>query len=138
MRTIVIGDIHGCYAELQELFLQVDLADRDLVVSLGDIVDRGADSVKMYDLLSRRPNTIVLMGNHERKHLRITLSYSQEIVKLQFGDRYDEFLTWVKVLFNANTGNLTPEILPQVLRTPAQWLQVMGDLEISIDRVQQP
>ncbi len=98
MRTIVIGDIHGCYAELLELFLQVNLTARDLVVSLGDIVDRGADSVKVYDLLRSRPNTIVLMGNHERKHLRGTLSYSQEIVKLQFGDRYDEFLTWVKDL----------------------------------------
>ncbi len=98
MRTIVIGDIHGCYAELIELFWQVNLTDRDLVVSLGDIVDRGADSVKVYDLLANRPNTIVLMGNHERKHLRGTLSYGQEIVKLQFGDRYDEFLTWLEDL----------------------------------------
>jgi serine/threonine protein phosphatase 1 len=38
------------------------------------------------------------MGNHERKHLRQTLSYSQEIVKLQFSDHYDEFLEWVSHL----------------------------------------
>ncbi len=98
MRSIVIGDIHGCYAELLELFAQVNLVAADRVISLGDIVDRGADSVKVYDLLKARPNTIVLMGNHERKHLRGTLSYGQEIVKLQFGDRYEEFLTWVKDL----------------------------------------
>ena len=98
MRTIVVGDIHGCYEELIRLLAKVQLTDEDCLVSLGDIVDRGADSVKVYDFLKNRPNTIVLMGNHERKHLNQTLSYSQEIVKLQFGQRYDEFLKWVSDL----------------------------------------
>jgi serine/threonine protein phosphatase 1 len=95
MRTIVIGDIHGCYQELLQLLETVQLNPSDRLISLGDIVDRGPDSVQVYDYLKNRPNTIVLMGNHERKHLRQTLSYSQEIVKLQFGDRYAEFLDWV-------------------------------------------
>jgi serine/threonine protein phosphatase 1 len=95
MRTIVIGDIHGCYAEMLRLLAKVEISDADCLISLGDIVDRGADSVKVYDFLRNRPNTIVLMGNHERKHLRQTLSYAQEIVKLQFGDRYDELLAWI-------------------------------------------
>ncbi|HIK07961.1 MAG TPA: serine/threonine protein phosphatase [Trichormus sp. M33_DOE_039] len=98
MRTIVVGDIHGCYEELLQLLAKVQLTEEDCLISLGDIVDRGVDSVKVYDFLKHRPNTIVLMGNHERKHLRQTLSYSQEIVKLQFGDRYEEFLTWVNGL----------------------------------------
>jgi serine/threonine protein phosphatase 1 len=98
MRTIVIGDIHGCYDELLDLLAKVAISDTDLLISLGDIVDRGADSVKVYDFLKNRPNTIVLMGNHERKHLRQTLSYAQGIVKLQFGNRYDEFLAWTSNL----------------------------------------
>jgi serine/threonine protein phosphatase 1 len=98
MRTIVIGDIHGCYEELMQLLNNLELTPADCLISLGDIVDRGSDSVKVYDFLKNRPNTIVLMGNHERKHLRQTLSYSQEIVKLQFGDRYPEFLAWVDSL----------------------------------------
>ena len=89
MRTIVIGDIHGCYAEMLQLLAKVRIVDADCLISLGDIVDRGADSVKVYDFLKNRPNTIVLTGNHEHKHLRQTLSYAQEIVKLQFGDRYE-------------------------------------------------
>ncbi|AFZ03972.1 metallophosphoesterase family protein [Calothrix sp. PCC 6303] len=98
MRTIVVGDIHGCYGELMQLLAKVEITKEDCLVSLGDIVDRGTDSVKVYDFLKNRPNTIVLMGNHERKHLRQTLSYSQEIVKLQFGDSYDEFLEWIRHL----------------------------------------
>ncbi|WP_242048782.1 MULTISPECIES: metallophosphoesterase [Nostocales] len=77
MRTIVVGDIHGCYTELLQLLAKAEITKEDCLVSLGDIVDRGADSVKVYDFLKNRPNTIVLMGNHERKHLRQTLSYSQ-------------------------------------------------------------
>ncbi|WP_242045756.1 MULTISPECIES: metallophosphoesterase family protein [unclassified Calothrix] len=98
MRTIVVGDIHGCYTELLQLLAKAEITEEDCLVSLGDIVDRGADSVKVYDFLKNRPNTIVLMGNHERKHLRQTLSYSQEIVKLQFSDSYDEFLEWISHL----------------------------------------
>ncbi|MGH1395689.1 MAG: metallophosphoesterase [Trichormus sp.] len=98
MRTIVVGDIHGCYAELIQLLAKVEITEEDCLISLGDIVDRGVDSVKVYEFLKHRPNTIVLMGNHERKHLHQTLSYSQEIVKLQFGDRYLEFLDWVNNL----------------------------------------
>ena len=98
MRTIVVGDIHGCYTELLQLGAKVEITDEDCLISLGDIVDRGADSVKVYNFLKNRPNTIVLMGNHERKHLRQTLSYSQEIVKLQFGAHYPEFLEWVSNL----------------------------------------
>jgi serine/threonine protein phosphatase 1 len=98
MRTLVVGDIHGCYNELRQLLRKVQLAPEDCLVALGDIVDRGPDSVKVYNFLRNRPNTIVLMGNHERKHLRQALSYSQEIVKLQFGDRYPEFLNWCRQL----------------------------------------
>ncbi|AKG22452.1 metallophosphoesterase [Calothrix sp. 336/3] len=98
MRTIVVGDIHGCYTELMQLLTKVEITEADCLVSLGDIVDRGVDSVKVYEFLKNRPNTIVLMGNHERKHLKQTLSYSQEIVKLQFGDSYEDFLEWVSHL----------------------------------------
>uniref|UniRef100_UPI00286E8F8F metallophosphoesterase n=1 Tax=Chamaesiphon sp. VAR_69_metabat_338 TaxID=2964704 RepID=UPI00286E8F8F len=66
MRSIVIGDIHGCYNELLDLLAKVSISDTDRLISLGDIVDRGADSVKVYDFLKNRPNSIVLMGNHER------------------------------------------------------------------------
>jgi serine/threonine protein phosphatase 1 len=98
MRTVAIGDIHGCYQEMLQLLAEVEISDADCLISLGDIVDRGVDSLRVYDFLRNRPNTIVLMGNHERKHLRQALSYSQEIVKLQFGDRYDEFLKWTNAL----------------------------------------
>jgi len=43
-RTIVVGDIHGCYAELLELCRLVNFGARDALVTVGDFLDRGPDS----------------------------------------------------------------------------------------------
>ncbi|MFN0201728.1 MAG: metallophosphoesterase, partial [Bacteroidia bacterium] len=97
-RSIIIGDIHGCYDELQQLLAKVQFSEQDVLISVGDIVDRGADSVKVYEFLRSLPNCKVLMGNHERKHLRGVLSFGQEIVKLQFGEGYADFVAWLKTV----------------------------------------
>ncbi len=98
MRKFIIGDIHGCFDELMELTEKIGLTDNDLLISLGDIVDRGNKSKEVYEYFVNRPNSIVLIGNHERKHQNKILSYSQEIVKVQFGNDYDDFLKWLHKL----------------------------------------
>jgi len=97
-KTFVIGDLHGCYDEFIELSNQIGITENDLVISLGDIVDRGNKSVELFHYFKNRANSIVLMGNHERKHLRGILSYSQEIVKVQFADEYSDFVKWIEKL----------------------------------------
>ncbi len=97
-RHIIIGDLHGCYEELIALLSHLHTTDDDVVVAVGDIIDRGPDSVKVYDFFRTRPHSVVVMGNHERKHLNQVMHYGQEIVKLQFGSRYTEFLEWASHL----------------------------------------
>lgn len=98
MKIYIIGDIHGCYDELMDLIAQAGITNQDRIIALGDIVDRGNKSKEVYEYLKNRPNTIVLMGNHERKHQKGLLSYAQEIVKVQFGPDYDSFLNWINTL----------------------------------------
>jgi serine/threonine protein phosphatase 1 len=43
MQTLVIGDIHGCYDELQSLLDKVGLTDTDAIISIGDCIDRGPE-----------------------------------------------------------------------------------------------
>ncbi len=95
MRQIIIGDVHGCYDELLELLDKVGLEDTDLLVSVGDLVDRGPKSLEVCDFFRNRPNSVVLMGNHERKHIRGIRSYAQDIVYLQMGERYDDVVEWM-------------------------------------------
>jgi len=98
MRTLIIGDIHGCYDELLELFDVAALADGDTVVSVGDVVDRGPKPAEVVAWFRARPGALVLMGNHERKHVRQVFSYSQEITRLQLGEGYAESVEWMRGL----------------------------------------
>ena len=40
-RTIVIGDIHGCYDELVALLDRLAFAPADRVVAVGDLIVKG-------------------------------------------------------------------------------------------------
>ena len=44
MRTIAIGDIHGCSLALAVLLEQIRPQREDRIIFLGDYVDRGANS----------------------------------------------------------------------------------------------
>ena len=68
MRTIAIGDIHGCRASLEALAEYAEFSEGDIIVTLGDYVDRGPDSKGVIDFLLElrtRVKVVSLMGNHE-------------------------------------------------------------------------
>lgn len=97
MKQLVVGDIHGCYAELLALIDKAGLGDGDEIIALGDIVDRGPEPVTVVDFFRHTANTRSLMGNHERKHLRshyglLRPALSQVITRWQYkqaGADYD-------------------------------------------------
>lgn len=97
-RTLIVGDIHGCLAELLELCDRAALGREDHLLSLGDLVDRGPDPAGVVALFRTRPHSAALCGNHERKHLREVLSYSQQVCALQMGADYPEFRSWAATL----------------------------------------
>jgi Calcineurin-like phosphoesterase len=90
-RVIAFADVHGAYAELTALLQSVGVIDADLhwsagkthVVSLGDLMDRGADSRKVMDLLMRlQPEAAaaggqlhIVLGNHEAMNVLGDLRY---------------------------------------------------------------
>ncbi|MFM7053332.1 MAG: metallophosphoesterase [Bacteroidota bacterium] len=78
-RTIIIGDVHGCLRELDELLLQLKPAADDHLVFIGDLIDRGPDSagvVKRVHALETHCRLDLVLGNHEEKLLRY-LSHKQ-------------------------------------------------------------
>ena len=70
VRTIIIGDVHGCRTELEALLDRVAFASGDRLVFVGDLVARGPDSLGVLDV-ARRTGAIVVRGNHEQKLLDI-------------------------------------------------------------------
>ena len=68
MRTLAIGDIHGCARSLDKLLSVVQPQPEDLIVALGDYVDRGPDSRGVLDrviALHAAGRLIALRGNHD-------------------------------------------------------------------------
>lgn len=70
VRTIVVGDVHGCIEELDELVRLVQLrAGFDRLVFVGDLMDRGPDSIGVLRRV-RELGGVSVLGNHEAKHVR--------------------------------------------------------------------
>ena len=73
MRHIIIGDIHGCIDELKMLIQKLELQQDDHLYFIGDLIDRGPDSVgvvKYVKALSEDYAVVLILGNHEEKFLR--------------------------------------------------------------------
>ena len=60
-----VGDIHGCYNLLMTRLKEVGFDFKnDLLVAVGDLVDRGTQNIKCIELLSK-PWFTSVRGNHE-------------------------------------------------------------------------
>ncbi|XP_013419278.1 uncharacterized protein LOC106179988 [Lingula anatina] len=77
-RVFVVGDIHGCYDELQALLMKADvLKDDAVVIFAGDLVNKGPKSTDVLQFI--RENTekyqlYAVRGNHDEK---VILEYSR-------------------------------------------------------------
>jgi serine/threonine protein phosphatase 1 len=67
-RRIVIGDVHGHFKGLQNLFALLSIDERDRVYFLGDLIDRGPKSAQVVELVRSRQYSC-LLGNHEQMML---------------------------------------------------------------------
>lgn len=95
MKIDVIGDIHGCYDELQQLLIKLGYTstndgwshpDKRQLVFLGDLTDRGPDSLSVirlvYQLVVKDRVAKYTPGNHCNKLFRYFLGRP---VKIQHG-----------------------------------------------------
>lgn len=89
-----VGDIHGCLALYQDLEAAIarDAEGIDgikLIVCLGDVIDRGAQSAQVLDhLLAEAPagfQRMVLRGNHEDMFLRFLDNPGGNLAWLDYG-----------------------------------------------------
>lgn len=70
VRRIFIGDIQGCRASLDLLLQRLDLRDDDRVCCVGDLVNRGPDSLGVLRRL-REIDARSVLGNHDLALLKL-------------------------------------------------------------------
>ena len=64
-RTIVVGDIHGCYDELVSLLEVVGLGADDRLVAVGDLITKGPKSREVLELFQTDSRFLSVLGNHD-------------------------------------------------------------------------
>ena len=111
----IIGDVHGCCDELEELLQQLGYArNRDeawshpegrRVIFVGDLVDRGpriADTLKTVMLMSLAQSALCVPGNHDIKLKRklegreVTVSHGLDRTLAELDQETPEFRTAVR------------------------------------------
>ncbi|NOX51822.1 MAG: symmetrical bis(5'-nucleosyl)-tetraphosphatase [Gammaproteobacteria bacterium] len=72
MATYAIGDIQGCFAQLNDLLEKVAFSSEDKLWLLGDLINRGPDSLdtllKIHDM---QDQCTIVLGNHDLHFLAI-------------------------------------------------------------------
>ena len=111
-RTIVVGDIHGCYDELMELLEETDFDRKDRVVSVGDLISKGPKSREVLELFMSDARFSTVIGNHD---LTLRRRWSGEDVELKAAqkethkelksekDKYATFLNTLPFIIDLDT-----------------------------------
>lgn len=103
MARFAIGDIQGCFSELKALLAQVNFDPvRDELFSVGDIVNRGPQSLEVLRwMYTHRDVVHLVLGNHDLHLLAVALGYTTKKSKDTFDDILEAsdkniLLTWLR------------------------------------------
>ena len=108
-RTLVVGDLHGCFDELNDLLDRAAFTSSDRLICVGDLVTKGERSREVLDLFMRDARFSSVAGNQDRAVLRglrgesVTLKPAQEkCVRELEGDgaRYAQYLGALPLLID--------------------------------------
>jgi len=111
-RTIVVGDIHGCYDELVALLEKAVLSSQDRVISVGDLIVKGPKNKEVLKLFSNDARFSSVIGNHDLNVLSfwkgedVFLKESQKRVCLELESHkhlYAAYLDSLPFMLNLNS-----------------------------------
>lgn len=90
----VLSDPHGCYDEFLAALSHWD-SENEILVVLGDLIDRGPDSLKivqtLYDLKSVHPDRVIIIkGNHDEMFVEWLLDIPEEDLGFYYMNGHDE------------------------------------------------
>ncbi len=91
--ALIIGDIHGCYDEMINLIEKSGIKiGTDIIISVGDIVDRGYKTHETVLFFKQTPNAFAIMGNHEIKHIKKMINNESLFDKRNFSGEIQRYM----------------------------------------------
>ncbi len=76
-RIIIYGDIHGCLDELKKLRKKIKPRDRDIEISVGDLVNKGPQSIETLRYIQKK-GILSVLGNNEIKIMKFYKKIQQK------------------------------------------------------------
>ena len=111
-RTIVIGDIHGCFDELCDLLKLVELRTDDRVIAVGDLITKGRKNDEVLDIFIKDDRLSSVIGNHDRalrQYWRgepVRLTKEQRVTARQLESQRERYSAYLRSLpFAINLGS---------------------------------
>ncbi|MDP6103255.1 MAG: metallophosphoesterase, partial [Gammaproteobacteria bacterium] len=88
MSDYIIGDVQGCYDSLINLLDKIHFSsEKDRIFFLGDIVNRGPDSLKTLRFIANlEDNAKMVIGNHDFHLIACALGSKRQNKKDTFSD----------------------------------------------------
>jgi hypothetical protein len=149
-RIVAVGDLHGDYSAWQDIARDAGLVDasghwaggRTILVQLGDVTDRGPDSLKIVRSLQQLQReaprkggrVVVVLGNHEAMNLLGDFRYTTPGEYAAFADagsaaRRDQFYEANRAAIETAYRTRDPKLTPDQVReawnraTPLGWVE---------------
>ena len=117
----VTSDLHGYSLEKFKAFLEkIGFSDNDLLYILGDVIDRGADGIKILRWIIRQRNVRLIFGNHESMLLSNSHLFdgdTADAIERLTGTRLNNFNNWV-----LNSGQVTLNALSAVRSSEIRYI----------------
>jgi len=79
MAVYVMSDLHGCMEEFQAMLKKIDFRDLDSLYIIGDVCDRGRQSISLLRFIMENPNMHMILGNHDQW----LLTYADALIDIQ-------------------------------------------------------
>jgi len=114
----VMSDLHGYPTQkFLKILENINFSNEDFLYVLGDVVDRGADGVKILKWLMQNKNTQLLLGNHELMMLNCEFLFEDgyDLANIPlYGKRRNDYAVWTSngglVTIDALNGTRSSEL----------------------------
>ena len=116
-RDFIVGDIHGCYDEFTHFLTLINFdRTKDIMYSVGDLIDRGAKSLKCLELI------------YEKWFRSIYANHEQMMVEGLIGNNLDMLDSWIYNggMWKYSTDSESLKIICQDIVDKIPYVRVIG------------
>lgn len=105
--TYVMSDLHGQYQKYLQMLDMIHFSDNDDLYILGDVVDRGPQSVELLQDMSMRMNVFPILGNHDMTAVLLLKKLCVEITEDNYSNQLNPEILKILVMWQMDGGQAT-------------------------------